>query len=306
MKKLLEKIASNYYIAMAKRGKKYQKIIVRGKKEEIELLFHNIPNNQKEVASKLLYTTWLNSNELRPMVIEALFEYGSQEEIKEVIKTLSPFEAIIARGKKEEIKLLFQNMPNDQKEEASKLLYKEWFHDYSLQWTIENIIFQYGSQEDIIAMIRRAAPWEEVIARGKKEEIICCIKAIETLSSVKTVREYVKAREDKDIISACLYNSLIVDEDIIKSAISLKLYNALLENIDREEIAENVLNYGDKDLIFAAIPQLSSVGIDRVRKMESKLKLTKEEMSNLDTLFYKKQKSEEGWRMVSEIFDAAR
>ena len=277
MKEIIRKIAKKYYVAMAQRGKKFQKIIARGKKEEIELLFENMPNDQKEEASSLLYTTWFNNDELRPMVVK----YATDKEIKH----------------------LFETLPDNKKEELAELLYSVRGSDFTLRPMLIDILFKYASKKIIQEAMRSIISFDIVIARGKKY-VIYYIETNRFFSREKI--EYIKNCADKDIISTYLNSSFFIDDEIAEIAISLKLYDALFKNSISDKIAERILTSGDKDLIFAAIPQLSSVGIERVRKMESKLKLTKEEMSNLDTLFYKKQKSEEGWKMVSEIFDYAR
>lgn len=277
MKKILKKIANKYYVAMAKKGKKFQKIIARGKQEEIELLFETLPDNQKEEASKLLYTTWFNSDELRPMVLK----YATDKEIKH----------------------LFETLPDNKKEELAELLYSMRGSDSALRPMLIDILFKYASKKIIQEAMRSIISFDIVIARGKKY-VIYYIETNRFFSREKI--EYIKNCADKDIISTYLNSSFFIDDEIAEIAISLKLYDALFKNSISDKIAERILTSGDKELIFAALPQLSSVGIDKVRRMKNKLNLTKEEMSNLDTLLYKKKKSEEGWKMVSGIFDAAR
>ena len=274
MKKLLEKIASNYYIAMAKRGK-YQRIIARGKTEEISLLFDNLPNNQKKEAAEYLYSMWCNDSVLRPFIIK----YGTENEIR----------------------LLFENLPDNQKEEAAETLYSMKCSDSVLRPMVIDILFKYASQSIIKEAMRSIISLDMVIARGKKEDIICYIE-IKHFYTIKEI-EYIKNSGDKEIISAYLNSAFFVNDEIAEVAISLKLYDALFKNSISDKIAERILSSGDKELIFAAIPQLSAVGIERVKYMSS---FTKEETAYLNNIICQKRKDEEGWKMVTEIFDAAR
>ena len=97
--KLFKKLRDMFYIHRA------QDIFSKGSEEKIKLFFEKLPSDLKEDVSKLLYKKLWNDRRrlVRQLVVDAVLEYGSPEEIREAIVTFVPFSKVLARGNQREI-----------------------------------------------------------------------------------------------------------------------------------------------------------------------------------------------------------
>lgn len=237
---VLKKISDAYYHCMAQQGKRYKEIIDRENLEDIRILFENIPSEEKEEASKYLFNRHWKTYKLRPMVIEAVLEYGTAEEITSAIRDIIPFSRVVARGNKDEI---FYSLENH------NFVYEDNFY----------------------------------------EKYLCDTK-------------------DKEMISAFLINKNVycVPDCIADIAIKMKLYDLLFARPITRNMVEKIIVSGDKELILAAINQFSSVGLNLVLAQKKQLGLDKEEIEMLTEKKEAKKNEEKFWAQVDEAFDLVR
>lgn len=237
---MVKKISDAYYHCMAQQGKRYKEIIDRENLEDIRILFENIPSESREEASKYLYHKHWNTYILRPMVIEAVLEYGTAEEVTSAIRDIVPFVRVVERGNKDEI---FYSLEN------------------------HNFVYEDGFYVNYLCVTR-----------------------------------------DQEMISAFLKNKKVnyIADRIAEIAIEMKLYDLLFARPITRNMVEKIIVSGDKELILAAINQFSSVGLNLVLAQKKQLGLDKEEIEMLTEKKEAKKNEEKFWAKVDEAFDLVR
>jgi hypothetical protein len=237
---LLKKISDAYYHCMAQQGKRYKEIIDRENLEDVRILFENIPSELREEASKYLYHNHWDTYILRPMVIEAVLEYGTEEEVILAIRDIIPFSKVVERGNRDEI-----------------------------LYSLKNHSFVY--EDDFYV-------------------------------------NYLCGTRDKEMISAFLKNKKVkyIADSIAKIAIDMRLYDLLFAQTITRNMSEQIIVSGNKELILAAINQFSSVGQTLILSQKKQLGLSQEEIEMITKKKQEKKNEEKFWAQVDEAFDLVR
>ena len=215
---------------------------------------------------------------------------------------------IFSKGSEEKIKLFFEKLPSDLKEDVSKILYKKLWNDQRrlVRQLVVDAVLEYGTPEEIREAIVTFVPFSKVLARGNQEEIFLALKK---QSYDWDLEKYLLETRNKEAL-ICYLNSMFGDtpsNEIIDLAISMDCCNILIERNIRilEDKMKQIIQSGDKKVIMTFINQLSSYGLNMVLD-NTNIKLTSEERQEIEKRLVYQKKDEKLMSAISSEFDTIR
>jgi hypothetical protein len=256
MKKIFEKIANAYYMRMAKSISKFSELLKRNNHEEINIMVENMPER-------------------------LIDEYYMAK-----AKKGQDYKVIIARGNYREIKTLFENLCEAEIAEAEKFYYETFRGNYDngpLKFAY--LLFKYGTKEDVLKAIpEHELPSERIISRGDEEEINLFIEEGKSVRGTeKGIEEYLIAKGDEALIKKYLQNARTryVGDELASLAMSFGLTKLIVSKKISEEIANKLIDSGNKEVLLAYAPYITACGVEKILEREDELGFTQEEKENL-------------------------
>ena len=204
------------------------------------------------------------------------------------------YRVIISRQKNNEIELLFKNLSKSEKEEAERF-YFEIFQNNPNNGPLNfsNLVLKYGTDDEIKkAISERGIPFSKIRDRGIAEEIKFYIASGKPYES-RYIEDYLIDRSDKKEIENYLKNSNVsqIGDEFARLAMSMG-YEMLVINKDiSETIAKEIIANGNKELLLAYAPKISSNGIQLI--LERSVGFTRTEKRLLEEMRDRYQRKED-------------
>lgn len=231
-------------------------------------------------------------------ILQVIVETISEEVIKahylREARQGKNYRVIIARQKYNEIEVLFKNLSKKEKKEAEKF-YFEIFQNNPNNGPLNfsNLVLKYGTDDEIKkAILKNGIPFSKIRDRGRAEEITFYISSGKPYES-HYIEDYLIDRSDKKEIEKYLKNNNVskIGDEFARLAMSMGYEMLVINKEISGTIAKEIIANGNKELLLAYAPKISSNGIKLI--LERSVGFTRTEKRHLEEMRDCYQRSED-------------